>query len=527
MMRSMYAGVSGLKVHQTKMDVIGNNISNVNTTGYKGGRVSFKSMMSQMIQGSKAPQDNRGGINPKQVGLGVSIGSIDNNMEQGNLQSTGMGTDLAIQGNGFFVTNDGQQNLYTRAGALSLDEDGNLVNASNGYVMQGWESDETDGTIDTNQPMENLTIPIGKSMPGQKTTEASFGGNLDGRAIGGDDRTATIDVFDSLGKKHTMSVNYTRLVSDDPSAKITEGTNEYDFTASDTTGTPSTSREDLNNLKIEFKQENSATSLSADYDPDSHTVTCTSDWSGGIGLNDTDVKNKINSALSSDFPGDPVSLSTSGTFTESDFEGKSINLSADATNDWEWEATDITDGSSITGSGIVNFDSDGTLSSGSTGTVEFDVPGGAADNQTVTLDLSNLTQSAADYSVDGTKADGYEMGSLESFTINNAGIINGTFSNGLTQALGQVAIANFSNPSGLKKEGESMFVESQNSGMPQVGTAANGGRGEISAGTLEMSNVDLSKQFTEMITTQRGFQANSKIISTTDQMLQELVNLKR
>ncbi|MGM0437999.1 MAG: flagellar hook-basal body complex protein, partial [Bacillota bacterium] len=148
MMRSMYSGVSGLKVHQTKMDVVGNNISNVNTTGYKGSRATFKSMMSQLMASSKAPQEGRGGVNPQQVGLGVSMGSIDSDMEQGNLQSTGIGTDLAIQGNGFFTVNDGQQDYYTRAGSLSLDESGNLTNSSNGYVMQGWMADN-EGNIDT------------------------------------------------------------------------------------------------------------------------------------------------------------------------------------------------------------------------------------------------------------------------------------------------------------------------------------------------------------------------------------------
>src|SRR6056297_3378396 len=161
MMRSMYAGVSGLKVHQTKMDVIGNNISNVNTTGFKGSRATFKSMMSQLMAASKAPQGGRGGVNPQQVGLGVSVGSIDSNMQQGNLQSTGMGTDLAIQGNGFFVANDGQQDYYTRAGALSLDENGNLTNSSNGYVMKGWMADDS-GNINTNEAMEGIQIPVGQ-----------------------------------------------------------------------------------------------------------------------------------------------------------------------------------------------------------------------------------------------------------------------------------------------------------------------------------------------------------------------------
>ena len=417
MMRSMYAGVSGLKVHQTKMDVIGNNIANVNTTGFKGSRVTFKTMMSQMMQASKAPQDNKGGVNPQQVGLGVSIGSIDADMEQGNLETTGMGKDLAIDGNGFFVVNDGQQNYYTRAGALSLDEDGNLTNAANGYIMQGWEAD-TDGNIDTDATQPgNIQIPIGDSLPGEATEEVSFGGNLDGRVDFGESKVATIDIFDSLGAKHTVTLEFTRL-------------------------------ED-----------------------------------GGTGQ---------------------------------------------PSNDWEWRATDITDGT-ITddGTATVSFNDDGTFDSGGTGSIEFDIPGGAADAQTVNIDLTQLTQSASNYTINGLNADGFEMGSLENFNINSAGIVEGTYSNGRTRNLGQISIASFSNPSGLKRSGDTLFTPTKNSGDPRAGEPGSGDRGEIAAGRIEMSNVDLAQQFTDMITTQRGFQANSKTITTTDQMLQELVNLKR
>ncbi|MGM0409709.1 MAG: flagellar hook protein FlgE [Bacillota bacterium] len=413
MMRSMYAGVSGLGAHQTKMDVIGNNISNVNTTGYKGSRATFKTMMSQMMSASKAPQEGRGGVNPKQVGLGVSVGSIDNNMEQGNLQSTGKGTDLAIEGNGFFVANDGQQDYYTRAGSLSLDESGNLTNSSNGYIMQGWEAD-SEGNIDTDASEPgNIRVPIGDSMSGKATEEVSFGGNLDARADAGDTQVATIDTFDSLGEKHTLSLEFSR--NDDGS-------------------------------------------------------------------------------------GNPI-------------------------NTWSWE----TQGDNWDGGGTIDFNDDGTFDSASIADpITLETPGGGAEeDQEIDVDLSKMTQSAANYTVDGLDADGFEMGSLEDFNINSAGVVEGTYSNGRTQDLAQLSVASFSNPSGLKKTGDSLYTPTKNSGDARKGTPGSGARGEISAGSLEMSNVDLSEQFTEMITTQRGFQANSKTITTTDQMLQELVNLKR
>lgn len=404
MMRSMYAGVSGLKTHQTRMDVIGNNIANVNTAGFKASRVTFKEMLSQTLSGAKAPQDNRGGMNPQQVGLGVSLGSIDTNHVQGNLQSTGLGTDLAIQGNGYFIVNNGTQNFYTRAGALTLDEKGNLVNASNGYIMQGWM-----GIIDTE--LTGIRIPIGDTMAPQASTEAVFAGNLN--SADPLPWTATMDIYDSQGEKHTLTLNFTHTGND---------------------------------------------------------------------------------------------------------------------NEWTWTAT--IDGASLSSNqGTITFGGDGKVKvdedNSDTFTFDIDFNNGTDQIAGFRLDLSAVTQMAGDNTLDGLYADGYSMGSLESFSIDNAGVITGSYSNGLTKAIGQIAIANFSNAGGLTRVGDTLFAESQNSGIAQIGAAGTAGRGKISAGTLEMSNVDLAEQFTDMITTQRGFQANSRIISTTDEMLQDLVNLKR
>ena len=425
MMRSMYAGVSGLKTHQTRMDVIGNNIANVNTAGFKASRVTFKEMLSQTLSGAKAPQDNRGGMNPQQVGLGVSLGSIDTNHVQGNLQSTGLGTDLAIQGNGYFIVNNGTQNFYTRAGALTLDENGNLVNASNGYIMQGWLANN--GIINTNSPLTGIRIPIGDTMAPQASTEAVFAGNLN--AADRVDWTATIDIYDSQGQKHTLTLKFT------------------------------------------------------------HTG------------NDTDNDN--------------------GNDTVND-------------NEWNWTAT--IDGATLGGSnevdsdeitGTIIFGGDGKVVEVTGNTFDINFNNGTEKITGFNLDLSAVTQMAGDNTLDGLYADGYSMGSLESFSIDNAGVITGSYSNGLTKAIGQIAVANFSNAGGLTRVGDTLFAESQNSGIAQIGAAGTAGRGKISAGTLEMSNVDLAEQFTDMITTQRGFQANSRIISTTDEMLQDLVNLKR
>lgn len=415
MMRSMFAGVSGLKNHQTRMDVVGNNIANVNTVGFKGSRVTFSEMMNQTLQNAQSPDGNRGGQNPQQIGLGVDLASIDTIQTQGSLESTGIGTDLAIDGDGFFRVNDGRQNLYTRAGNFTVDENGSLVSSSNGYKVQGWMAEN--GEIDTNQTPGDLEIPIGDSITGQQTTSTRFIGNLDSRLEEGTTRTSTVDIYDSLGARHT----------------------------------------------IELELEKQATNQ-------------TSPWEVSL------------VSINGEDPGD-------------------FNASLDPSEE-------------------LVFDSDGIYESGEVGLV-FDPGGGAADGQTVDLDFSRMSQSAGETTIDGSAEDGYEFGFLDSFGIDNRGIITGNYTNGINQNIGQVGIANFSNASGLVKEGDTIFRESANSGEAQFGEATVGGRGEIAPGTLEMSNVDLAEQFTNMIITQRGFQANSRSITTSDEMLQELTNLKR
>ncbi|MFW5855932.1 MAG: flagellar hook-basal body complex protein, partial [Bacillota bacterium] len=403
MMRSMYAGVSGLKSHQTKMDVVGNNISNVNTTGYKGSRVNFKEMLSQNLQGAKAPQGEVGGVNPQQIGLGVDVGSINTNTEQGNSQSTGNNTDLSIEGNGYFTVNDGQKNLFTRDGSMSLDEDGSLVNGSTGYKAQGWMADEN-GNIDTNSDVEDIEIPIGDSMPGKESTEAAFSGNLDGRAIGGDSRSATIDVYDSLGEKHTLDVGYQRKTESEPVYEDFEGDSgeEYDFRMEDTSG-------DLNDVDINFEQDDSVTNdIGKSFDEENKEITLTYDWAKkSSSTNDKDaddVEDVINNVLDSEDYGDDTfrlkiddGAGAADDFVMGDFENQAVTLSAPAANEWDWTVSDISDAEFDGGdTGTLEFDSDGRIKENTElGTIEFNPEGGAEDGQEVELDFSRLTQSAA------------------------------------------------------------------------------------------------------------------------------------
>ena len=415
MMRSMFAGVSGTRAHQVRMDVIGNNIANVNTVGYKYGRATFQDMLSQTLRGSMAPTASRGGVDPMQVGLGVMLRSIDVVFTPGNLESTGKLTDMAIQGNGFFVVRDSAGSLmFTRDGAFKIDAAGNLVHPSTGYQVQGWKANAV-GEIDRSLPIEAIGIPLGTSMSAQATSKVSFVGNLDNSATAHippgtppwpADYTTSVPVYDSQGTQHTLIMEY--LKTDD---------NEWQWTAETPTG-----------------------------------------------------------------------LRVSGT-VEFDVNGQFVPPTIPSTVQWD--------------------------------------PGNGAAQISIELDFSTVTQVGDESSVNWSTQNGYPAGSLETFSIDDRGMITGVYSNGQYKILGQMVLASFANSEGLMRQSNNMYAETTNSGAPQLGEATKGGRGSVLGTTLEMSNVDLAREFTDMIITQRGFQANSKIITTSDEMLQELANLKR
>jgi len=462
MMRSLYAGVSGLQNHQIRMDVLGNNISNVNTVGFKKGRVTFHDMLSQTMSGAAKPTDEVGGVNPKQVGLGMMVASIDTIHTQGSLQTTGVMTDLAIEGNGFFVEKAGDKTFYTRAGNFGLDKDGTLVNPANGLRVQGWLAQTVGGitSVNTAGDTEDLIIPVGDKDPASATTEVSFASNLDKRTplipagAGAEDIqkgtwTTTHDIYDSFGKVHKLQVNFT---------KVAGIANRWQATVT--------------------------------VDPQTATPTNTAVEVG------------------------PANNSTNTFFIDFDNLG-ALSAVSDAQGD-------------ILNTGSLQVP------------VSFDVPdatvpaGAAAVRQTFNLNLGtvgsyrdSITQFADKSSTKITGQNGYNMGYLESFKIDQSGVITGVYTNGTRRVLGQVALATFTNPGGLEKEGENTYVVSNNSGDANIGASGTAGKGKIIAGALEMSNVDLAEQFTDMIVTQRGFQANSRTITTSDQMLQELLTLKR
>src|SRR5690554_6214207 len=505
MLRSMFAGVSGMQNHQLRLDSIGNNIANVNTIGYKTGRVTFQDALSQTIRGSTAPQRNRGGMNALQVGLGMSVASIDVLHTQGNLQTTGKITDLAIEGDGFFILRDGNEQFYTRAGMFSLERDGRLVFPSNGLLLQGWMADEN-GNINADQ-LTGITLPIGATIAPTATENINVTANLDAANNGElsyGPNPFTVD--DGAGNEAQVTVT---LVP-------TGGFNEWDYTISVTGGTI----------------------VGAD------TGTITLDANGNITASGSDFQVDIGGTLVNvDFPtaannafvvgGTALSAgsftpapSVTSTVEVYDSQGNLYLLTTvfekTADNQWAWSTS--TGAFGEVGNGTLNFDNQGKLTGVTGGPIQFNPPG--ADQVAIEPDFSKVTQYVGESTV-AVSQDGYPMGDLDSFTIDKNGRIIGVFTNGLTRNIAQLAVATFNNPAGLERIGGTMFRESSNSGTRQITPSGVGGSGTITPGHLEMSNVDLSQEFTDMIITQRGFQANSRIITTSDEMLQELVNLKR
>jgi len=463
MMRSLYSGVAGLQNHQVRMDVLGNNIANVNTTGFKKGRANFQDLLYQQMSGAARPTEEVGGINPKEIGLGMSIASIDTIHTQGSLQTTGVMTDLAIQGNGFFVLAKGDQTMFTRAGAFGLDSDGRLVNPGNGLRVQGWNAELVNGieVLNTSGGLDDLVIPVGSKDPARATEQVFLACNLDKRLPEIPDGAAAETVrqgtwrveekvYDSFGQEHIMRVEFTRVVGQP---------NQWQATVA--------------------------------VDPEAAQAT-----NVAVGLAPEGLQGQ--------------------TFTVEFDNLGTLRRIVDGQGNPSGEA------------GLLSMN------------VAFDVANatagadGAPQRQTFALNIgtagsvrNTVTQFAEASSTKVFEQDGYGMGYLENFKIDQSGMITAVYSNGSTRTLGQVALATFTNPNGLEKTGETNFVASNNSGMANIGPSGIAGKGKLIAGALEMSNVDLAEQFTDMIVTQRGFQANSKTIQTSDQMLQELLTLKR
>ncbi len=696
MMRSLFAGVSGLRNHQTRMDVIGNNIANVNTVAYKGSRVTFAEAFAQLLQGASRPPGDQGGINPIQIGLGSKIGSIDQNFSQGNLESTGQSTDLAIQGDGLFVLSDGSRNYYTRAGNFQLDANGRMVSPANGFKVQGINAD-SNGVLSTGSAITDISLPFGKKSPARATSNVTLTGNLDARQqpkgtiLATQGRVYGIEQSGSnggLGSDMTglyangaANASVLGMVPNSTTVTLTDGTNSqtYTYVAADT-GVGTFDFHSLKDLVAEINNnfgaggfntlsvvQNNATgaldftaiaginlsftssnpallkalgaangalaaAATASSDEFSHVASATDlitelrNGSGqSLGLSAGNTINidgneggvpvtsgsvavgagttygqllatinttlgltnitgatidttsgslaitgdgglvnalsglNIRSAAAGAGSFNSIFDSRAGNYVERqaasdvthqaaitvyDSIGTPISLSMAFTKDptapnrWLWNATVPSPGV-VTGggSGYVTFDSDGRLEtfaySGGGNSFQFDPGSGATAPVDLQLDsgllgdINGLSQFASPSNAVASAQDGYPMGNLQDISVDSLGVITGYFTNGVNQTLAQIALASFNNPSGLLRQGDNMYGESANSGGAIVGFSGTSNQSTITPGALESSNVDLSEEFTNMIIAQRGFQANARVITTADEMLTELVNLKR
>jgi flagellar hook protein FlgE len=418
MIRSMFTAISSLSLHQKYLDVVSNNLANANTNGYKSSRVLFQDQFSQMMNPGSAPTATQGGTNPTQIGLGVSLGYVSGNFNQGTLQSTGRNMDLGVQGDGFFVYGQDAGRRYSREGSMSLDADGYLVNMATGLRTQGWLTGANG--VDTNAPVDDIQVDGNRALA-KVTENALMGGNLSANADGGDTVDVTMGVYDSLGALQQVAVQFTR---------------------------------------------------------------------GGVA-------------------GAP-------------------------TNDWTWQVMDTSVDPPVngTGDGTITFDANGQIDAANPPIVNnaAEIPGsdGAIDPFPVEIDFSNLTQLTSATTATVTSQDGLPAGNASEIYISTQdGSISLVYSNGMVEQVGQVALARFTNPTGLLRAEGTAFMAGLNSGEPQIGAANTGGRGAIASSYLEASNVDMAQEFTNMILAQRGFQASSRVITTSDEILQELVNLKR
>ena len=698
LMRSLQAGITGLRNHQLFMDVVGNNIANVNTVGFKVGRVTFSEMFAQTIRGTTQPVASAGGTNPIQVGLGMAVGTIDTIHTMGSLETTGQGTDLAIQGDGFFVLDDAGKRVYTRAGVFQFNADGVLTMPSNGLKVQGFLA-TPDGEIDPAAGITDIQIPGSLKLPASATNQITFNGNLNAKLeptgsilksggvyaieqLADDSDMSGMLTVDGTGKTsilNSMNPNNTSITITDGAAN----TFTYKYVESDAS-TTNNAFNSLDDLITEINNDfgaAGANSLTASLNASGQIVfTDISGAANNITIDGTDpilkaafksLEGDINAAATNTAQfahiatatdllenlindngvslglagGDTISIDgnvggtavttgtlavVGGTTTYGDYlsqieatlgltndsgveinpedgglvingdggviyelsdlnivavdglgvsrtqfdtlfdatpgnylesqEAKDATQSATVTvydslgndfdltlvftkdvqspNRWLWDVQ-LPDGYIANGGsdGYVEFSPDGSLSrfeyTDGSAALQFS-PGSNSSPISIALNpgeqggFEGLTQlSGANANTVILNQDGYGMGVLDRINIDQQGRINGEFSNGINQTLAQLLVANFNNPAGLIRGEGSLFEMSGNSGDPQYSTAGGGFNSVIIAGALEQSNVDLAEEFTKMIVAQRGFQANARTITVSDEMLSEVTNLKR
>ena len=597
-MRSLWAGVSGLQSHQIAMDVEGNNIANVNTTGFKYSRANFADLLSQTSKIATAPQGGLGGKNPMQIGLGVTTQSVSHIFSQGSVQNTDKNTDVAIQGDGFFIVSGdgGKTQKFTRAGDFKFDASGNFVD-NNGYIVQGWLRDTDTNQIDSTAPIQDINIPPGLTTPANATTFIQLKANLNsGNLIVNKAPTySSADIaagktpddfgvlFTGNGEAFNLQPpvggvggqgvqvsfdNGTTTVlfryTNDPAAVTTptntaDGSTNYFRTTEDL-------RRQLEDL-AQVQSPNAAVTINAEGKfelsnagaggndltisvagiEDANTqenplfTQALGSLSGLLPANTTSVKlsQPITAAVHSSSIDVFDSLGTKHTVR---FDFRKTGFTATGGTSWSYTisvpqpgtiAGAIAPNENILEGGVIDFNSDGSLAQYNPPGITYTANNGSAPNQQIDFKFGTIngfdgiTSYDSESSTAGISQDGFPGGDLVGIRIDQSGTLIGSFSNGRSFGLAQIAMAKFANNEGLMSDGGNIFIQSANSGDPIIGKANSGGRGFINSSSLEMSNVDLSRSLTQLIVVQRGYQANSKTITTSDQMLQTLLQLKQ
>lgn len=626
MLRSLFSGVTGLQAHQVAMDVESNNIANVNTVGYKYSRANFSDLLAQTNQIATAPQGELGGKNAVQVGLGSSVTSVTRIHSQGSVQNTDKNTDVAIQGDGFFIVSSdgGNTYKYSRSGDFKFDGAGNFVD-NNGFIIQGWVRDETTGMVDSTAPISNIKIPSGLTTPANASTEVVVKANLSSSGIisqysptytidsagvisSSDGRTVTAEdmgvMFDGSGQAfhltpsttanpyagQGMSVSFNNgttvrdfryttdtalagttaaAIADDPlTPLVNEARNAtYYFrtteelragmqafaqtvSADATVSINSQGKFIVSNVESTSATAGTPLTITIDGIQDANTVENTRFTSnfttmagalpvGAAGNSSVKQSQSLNVATHSTSIDVYDSLGSKHT-VKIDFRKQSLNTASGVT---EWGYTiSVPQPASIGGTapyenvlegGVIQFNSSGALAGYNIPSIDFTPNNGASSNQSINLSFGSINAFDGITSFDnpsatsGISQDGYPGGDLTGIRIDQSGTLIGSFSNGRSFGLAQIAMAKFANNEGLVSDGGNVYLQSANSGDPIIGTAATAGRGFMQSSALESSNVDLSKSLTNLIIIQRGYQANGKTITTSDTLLETLIGLKR
>ena len=573
MLRAMNSAISGLRNHQTMMDVISNNIANVNTTGFKASRVTFQTLLAQTLRGAIPGAIGRGGQDGVQIGLGMAIAGVDKLNTQGVLSNTSKITDMAIAGDGYFIMTDGNKKYYSRDGAFDLDNTGALISPATGLRVNGWMASTNAANqkvINTAMPPSApLVIPLGQGVNAKETGQVSFNGNLNGAStdlLGSgvieDSDVANIGMTAfAVSGTDTLTFSYggvtyttaalTAVAKGDPIANLASSLQTAMRAAggtatADITVTVADAKSVAGDATLVFKGPNAISFGSSPSSALSLGAVLKGRASTGLETMTTSFVAYDTLGMSHEVTVKFEKQVTGATVNNAGFTGNLV-----PNNTWKWSVANLDPGTNIVtynatntpigtdASGYLTFDNSGkfqsvnTLATGATTTpltgarIALSFANGQAQGQQVALDFSRMSQLQDGNTVSAVENDGHPTGTLTSFTVGTDGKIVGAYSNGVQEDIGQIALATFANPGGLLQVTQNLVAESANSGIPQVGVAGTGARGQINNAQLELSNVDLSVQFTDMIRAERGFQANSRIITTSDEMLQDLVNLKR